>query len=1398
MELDSHADTCTLGSVCLVLQETGRTVDVSGFTQGLGTKDDIKVVTGAVAYDCPLTHVTYILVFHEALYIPEMDVHLLNPFQMRNQGVVVNETPLHQLPVDQRTSDSHSIICPEVEPTLHIPMVLDGVMSGFTVRKPTWEEVTNTDLSHIHHVHMTSSQPWDPSAAAHSELEGTLRTDMAYQEPRHISHIRVRGQDQEVPTDADCIWVEGSEEFKYEDIKSMSDIPKERRHLAALDCDRYADLLLKELGVKENGMIDDDSKDQAQISATTTVKKKHGFVDAETLAANWKIGKEAAKRTIEATTQLAVRDFTHTSGGRRLKPLHWVLNQPRLQCEVYCDIFMGRCKSLRGNICAQIFATPFHFVRAFPMKHRKLAHESLDEFFQQVGIPQVIIPDNAKELTQGEFRKKCKRAQCPIHPIEAYTSNANLAESVIRELMRHYTRTMTDKNPSEVVWDYCLEWCSLIRSHTALNIRLLNGQVPATKMTGDTCDISFLAEFGFYDWVWYVQPKGERAQEDTSEPSLSRKKLGRYLGPSLSVGDAMCGTVLTEIGTRLERTSIIPLSPVDHNDDSVKNRMGIFNDVLKSKLKDRVRSMKEGKEPSWLDEIADMKDVAQPTPEHVEYEGWDPSDLGYALEEEKPPLPEIKEADDLDLNNYISAKVMLPKDGHSFASGRVVRRLRDENGELIGKSNNNPLLDTAQYEVEFEDGAVERYHANIIAEHIYSQMDDEGNGVALLDEIIDHKREATAISKEDGYVTGRNGVKKPKQTTVGWKLLVKLKDHTTVWIKLKDLKESNPLELAQYASDNQLVDEPAFKWWVPFTLRRRNRILKTMSARYHKTNTKFGIEVPSTVKRALEIDQETGTTFWRDAIEKEMKTVMVAFDVKEEGAPKPLGYKFIKCHLIFTVKQGTLQRKARFVADGSRVEADVPTYASVVSRESVRIAFTLAALNGLDILAADCEGAYLNATTRERLYTKCGPEFGPELEGRWAIIVRALYGSRSAAASWRATISSIVEGLGFSMCRADNDVWMREGVNAAGEHVWEYVLVYSDDLLIIGLHPDQVASKIDQHCKLKHGSVKEPDQYLGADIGKMHLPNGDNAWTMSSDGYCKAAIQNVETWLAAKDALLPTKAACVFPSGWKPETDVTDLLCASDVSYYQQQVGVLRWMVELGRIDIGTEVSMLAAYSAAPRQGHLAAILHLFAYLKKNPKSKMVFDPSNMEHDPQEAHDWSDFYNPQEEPKPSDMPSPRGRSMQITAFVDSDHAGDLVNRRSRTGVIIFCGRSPIVFHTKKQGSIETSSFGSELSAMKTAVELLEGLRYKLRMMGVPIDGPAYVKADNMSVVHNCSNPASMLKKKSNSIAYHYVRERCAGGVCNISYVPTDLNVADMLTKSQPGEVRRRLAEMVLY
>ena len=173
------------------------------------------------------------------------------------------------------------------------------------------------------------------------------------------------------------------------------------------------------------------------------------------------------------------------------------------------------------------------------------------------------------------------------------------------------------------------------------------------------------------------------------------------------------------------------------------------------------------------------------------------------------------------------------------------------------------------------------------------------------------------------------------------------------------------------------------------------------------------------------------------------------------------------------------------------------------------------------------------------------------------------------------------------------------------------------------------------------------------------------------------------------------------------------------------------------------------------------------------------------------------LHNAKEE-LPPDMPEPLGKEVQVTAFCDSDHAGDKVTRRSRTGVLIFINRAPIIWHSKKQNSIETSSFGSEFTALKVCVELCEGLRYKLRMMGVPLDGPSVIKADNQSVINNSSIPESVLKKKSNSIAYHYVRERAAMGVCHVSYEPTDTNLADALTKIQAGPVRQRLMKCVLH
>ena len=256
-----------------------------------------------------------------------------------------------------------------------------------------------------------------------------------------------------------------------------------------------------------------------------------------------------------------------------------------------------------------------------------------------------------------------------------------------------------------------------------------------------------------------------------------------------------------------------------------------------------------------------------------------------------------------------------------------------------------------------------------------------------------------------------------------------------------------------------------------------------------------------------------------------------------------------------------------------------------------------------------------------------------------------------------------------------------------------------------------------------------------------------------------------------------------------------------ETSFYQSQIGVLRWMVELGRVDIITEVSMLASQLAAPREGHLEAVYRIFAYLKAKHNARLVLDPTYPEIDESafKKCDWKEFYGDVREPVPPNAPAPRGKPVDLRLFVDSSHADDQKVRRSRTGYFVYMNMAPIKWLSKKQATVETAVFGAEFVAMKIGMEDLRGIRYKLRMMGVELSGPTYIYGDNMSVIHNTQSPESTLRKKSNSICYHAVRESVAMGESMTGHIPTDHNPADLATKIIPGGRKRNyLVSLVLH
>ena len=227
--------------------------------------------------------------------------------------------------------------------------------------------------------------------------------------------------------------------------------------------------------------------------------------------------------------------------------------------------------------------------------------------------------------------------------------------------------------------------------------------------------------------------------------------------------------------------------------------------------------------------------------------------------------------------------------------------------------------------------------------------------------------------------------------------------------------------------------------------------------------------------------------------------------------------------------------------------------------------------------------------------------------------------------------------------------------------------------------------------------------------------NGAEAWAFGSSQYVKSVVENVENRLKKEGGALPKKAAAPILNDYRSEVDVSDELSPSQAAEYYSLIGILRWIVELGRVDITTEVSMMSSHLALPRVGHLEQVYHIFGYLKCHHNAEMVFDPtvSDVDMSEFERKDWttSEFDMDMKEELPENLPEPRGIAFRMRAFVDADHATDSMTRRSRSGFLVFLNYAPIYWLNKKQTVVETSSFGSEFTAMKLCTEYVRGLCY---------------------------------------------------------------------------------------
>ena len=384
--------------------------------------------------------------------------------------------------------------------------------------------------------------------------------------------------------------------------------------------------------------------------------------------------------------------------------------------------------------------------------------------------------------------------------------------------------------------------------------------------------------------------------------------------------------------------------------------------------------------------------------------------------------------------------------------------------------------------------------------------------------------------------------------------------------------------------------------------------------------------------------------------------------------------------------------------------------------------------------------------------------------------------------------------LGFFPSRSDPDVWMKD----KGDH-YEYVVVYVDDLLYAGKDPKRYWEDVlAMGYKLK--GVGVPTYHLGATFERVNGPEKMMTW--GAVRYIQKILDQYEKIFGEKVKNGRRIHAPLEP-GDHPELDTTELCDDDDKAKYMSMVGSLQWAVTLGRIDIAAAVMTMSRFRVNPRKGHLERLKRIYSYLQHFKKSSIKFNveiPDYHHYDKQWSHPvWTDFYGNGEgvydDPK---LPDVKGNPIIMTTYVDANLLHDYVTGRSCTGIIHLFNKTVIDWFSKLQNNVETATYGSEFTAMRSAVDQIHDLRYTARGLGVPIIGPTYMFGDNLSTIISSTKSDGKVAKRWNILSFHRVRESVAHGIARPFHIDGKDNPADVLSKHTTSRTWYELMRPLIF
>jgi len=1023
---------------------------------------------------------------------------------------------------------------------------------------------------------------------------------------------------------------------------------------------------------------------------------------------------------------------------RHFKASSPALNANRLQEPYATDTLFASEKALYGYTCAQIYVgRKSYFTVLYPLRTESEMSQTLYDLAREVGVPTGLISDGAKTQNSAEVKKFLRTYHIWDWQSEPHQQNQNFAERRIQEVKGTANLIMDRTKTPGDLWFQCMKYVVYVLNR--LSHRILKNKTPMEVGHGIKPDISDLLQFQWYEKVYYLDP-------DAKFPD-SKELSGRFVGIAEHCGAALTYEILTD-----DTYEIIKRSAVRSAKDPQHANYRAGPD-----------DGKDGEEKGTSDfELIDSH-------ADFDFELIDPSDTEESHETSTAPLTTTPSPSPLNcfIENITDHDrdtepddIRFPTVDPSTIFGKIVTV--DHQGSPYRAVVTGTNVD-GKYVLKIDEGNREELRTySEICDLIANQTapDDDPDRIWTFTDIMAHRRNKKNRLLEV-HVLWDNGEK--------------------TWEPLLTIAKDDPITCAHYASEHGLLDRPGWKRLKKYRQLNKRYVRAFRSAQVHAasrgdTRFKFGVQVPMTVQQAYDLDKENGNTLWNDAIEKEMIKIFEHDTFKDLGTdPKsiPHGYKRLHCHLVFDVKSD-LRRKARFVAGGHRTEDPKDgIFAGIANIRAVRMAIQLAEINGLETWALDIGNANLHAKTKEKLYVVAGPEYG-DLQGHYLLVEQSLYGLHSSGFRFAELLADILREMGFFPSKADPAIWMKD----YGEY-YGFVVTWVDDLLIMSRKNQEIIDGLGRYFK-KLQDVGPPKHYLGAGFQRMDKP--EKVLVMTSAGYVERAMSHYERTFGS----LPKKSKNPLEPKDHPEMDDSALCESKDIHTYQSLIGMLQWLVTLGRWDIQCAVQCLSSYRTMPRIGHLERAKKIFGYLRSYPNASIKFRTDIPVHenakilgDPQ---DWAVLYGHPTEEIPKDCPTPKGNPVRTTTYVDANLLFCMMTGRSCTGILHFLNGCPIDSYSKKQRTVETATYGSELVAAKTAIEQIIDLRYMLRHLGAPLDGPAWLFGDNMSAIMSTTIPASTLKKPHNALALHRIREAVATGIVNFCHIDGTKNKADVLTK----------------